>query len=180
MKGRPRLSDAEKKLKGTLQKCRINNAVPRTDTPDEVKPTVALKGLGKKIWERNINFLKKNDLFGLVDIELLTAYCTEMSDYWELSRKADKIERDNDKMLKDFKDTDPDVESLIDFISKMPKPDRWRRMAGNAFDRALKVSDRYGFSPLMRQKLQVTKDQEPEDIMNRFLNPVFKSEVATA
>lgn len=180
MRGRPMKSDKEKKLKGTLQPCRVNKSAPVSKLSQEVKPSIALTGLAKKIWERTFKFLKDNDLMGNADIDLLTAYCREMSTYIEMSKKAFKIEKDNDQLIKKLKDMKLGPLDLIDAMSNLPRPDRWHRMAGNAFERALKVSDRFGFSPMMRQKLKLDQEKEPDDIMNKLLNPTWRSNVISA
>ena len=180
MAGRPRLSDKEKKLKGTLQPCRVNDKAPVSKLSNEVKPTKALTGLAKKIWQRTLKFLQSNDLMGDADIELLTAYCVEMELYFKHSKKAAKIERDNDKLIADLKKEPLNPLDYIDAISKLPRPDRWHRMASACFDKAIKISDRFGFSPLHRQKLQVNTEQEEEDIVSNLLQPNWRGEVKSA
>lgn len=177
MAGRHKLSVAEKELKGTLRKHREKDVSPESDLTSD-KPTITLTGPAKKIWQRTYKFLKDNDQIGDVDLDGLTAYCYNMAEYFTLTKKADQVQKENEKNIREYKKTDPDIESLVDFISNLPRPDRWHRMANASFERALKLSDRYGFSPSSRQKLKLEGKDDQVDPLKAFLegtHPSFRT-----
>ncbi len=176
-KGRKPLSTAEKKLKGTLQKCRENPDAPKVTTSAAYKPVAKLDTLAKKIWTRTVQFLKENELMGDVDVDMLTAYCMEMSKYVEHTRTAQQMEKDNAIAIAELEAMDINILSKIDAINSLPRPDRWYRMATMAFEKALKISDRYGFTPATRQKLKIEKGDEAPDALSAFFNPMFRSQI---
>lgn len=131
-KGRKPLSNAEKDLKGTLQNCRINNDAPKSAVTSEPKPVSKLDTLGKKVWSRTVKFLKDNKMMDDMDVDMLSIYCIEMSNYFNHLKMARQIEADNAKAIKELVEMQVDPLSKVDAISKLPRPDRWVRMADSA------------------------------------------------
>jgi phage terminase small subunit len=174
MKGRPRTSDAEKKLKGTYQKCRSNADAPVTDLVD-LKPSQTLTGIEKNIWARTSKFLSDNSLIGDVDGDMLTVYCVELGKYFTFLKMAKQIQKDRDSVRKKMEKEGADIVEIMAMLENMPNAYMHTKLADSAFDKAIKISDRYGFTPAARQKLKVQKAEEQEDPLMRLLNPQFKS-----
>jgi P27 family predicted phage terminase small subunit len=180
MKGRPRLSDSEKKSKGTLRKCRVNAAAPKSDLSDAVSPTMPLDTAGKKIWARTVKFLKENNMIGDVDVDMLTIYCMEMSRYIDINKTmadvAKMVEKERRRMEKEGR-TQGEIGI---YLSQFPSPYSYTKMAHECMEKALKISDRFGFTPQSRQKLKAEKQEDVKDPFLALMNPSFKSKIAQA
>jgi P27 family predicted phage terminase small subunit len=174
MKGRPKLSDAEKKAKGTLRKCRVNTSAPKSDISGTLSPSMPLDSYGKKIWARTNKFLKENNMMGDVDVDMLTTYCMEMARYIELNRMMADARKFLDKERKRMqKEGTPDGEISI-YLSQFPSPFSYIKPAHECMEKALKISDRFGFTPQSRQKLKAEKQEDIKDPFLALMNPKFK------
>jgi P27 family predicted phage terminase small subunit len=135
---------------------------------------------GKKIWTRTKKFLKENNMMGDVDVDMLTTYCMEMSRYMELNKAmADArklIEKEPKRMEKEGH---PPGEIAI-YLSQFPSPYSYTKMAHECMEKALKISDRFGFTPQSRQKLKAEKQEDVKDPFLALMNPSFKSKIAQA
>ena len=78
-KGRKKISDASKRLRGTDQPCRMDESVPATIATAVVSlPKSGLKGTAKKIYALVGTEMLSKGLLDVVNIELLVAYCREI------------------------------------------------------------------------------------------------------
>lgn len=175
MRGRPRLSDAEKKAKGTLQKCRTNTKAPVSKVTTSLAPSIPLDAAGKKIWDRTNKFLKENNMMGDVDVDMLTTYCMEMARYIELNKMMADARRLIEKERKRMEKEGHAPGEISIYLSQFPSPYSYIKPAHECMEKALKISDRFGFTPASRQKLKAEKQEEIKDPFLALMNPKFKS-----
>ena len=81
MKGRKKLPDSIKALRGTDQPCRTSNA-PAVQTSTVIKlPKVGLKGTAKKVFAVVATELMHNNLLDVYGVDMVVAYAREMALY---------------------------------------------------------------------------------------------------
>lgn len=177
MKGRPRQSDEQKKALGTFRKDRSNPNPPQSKLEADLKPVLSLDSYGKKIWERTFKFLKENNMMGDVDVDMLTVYCNEMSKYIDLSRKMAKAEKDIEKERKRLEAEGALPVEIAIAIQQMPSPYAYIKLSHESMEKALKISDRYGFTPASRQKLKAEKAAEDTDPILAMMRPEFRNSI---
>jgi len=89
-KGRKKISDELKSLRGTDQPCRMDgNLTPTTSAVVSI-PRSGLKGTAKKVFEVVATELIHNRLLDMVGVDLLVAYAREMGLYHDMMRDAEK------------------------------------------------------------------------------------------
>jgi P27 family predicted phage terminase small subunit len=162
MRGRPKLSDDEKKRRGTFQKCRSNENTPVPGSSN-LEPTQVLDYYAKKVWKRTMKFLDENTLAGDVDSDLLTVYCIEMSKYFQYNKSMKQFARDREKLRKEMEADGRSIFDITQALNFLPSPYSLDKLSKESFDRSIKISDRYGFSPVARQRLKVEKKKEIKD-----------------
>lgn len=91
MKGRKKIPDALKSLRGTDQPCRMSNsvAIPPT-TAVVVLPRTGLKGTAKKIFAVVATELIHKGLLDVTGVDLVVAYAREMALYHDLMRDVER------------------------------------------------------------------------------------------
>ncbi len=140
-KGRKRISDVDKRLRGTDQPCRMDSSVPATIATAEVSlPKSGLKGTAKKIYSVVGTEMMCKGLLDVVSMDLLVAYCREMALYTDLMRDIEKEGVTIEVPTKDG-------ESTITVIN--PK----RKVAESALASAKALASEFGISPASRARV---------------------------
>ena len=89
-KGRKKIPDELKSLRGTDQPCRMaGNAAPAGMAVVSL-PRSGLKGTAKKVFEVVATELIHNRLLDLVGVDLVAAYAREMGLYHDMMRAVEK------------------------------------------------------------------------------------------
>lgn len=136
-RGRKKLSNVDKKLRGTDQPCRMTPAVPQTQTV-AVLPKSSLKGTAKKIYTIVGTELACKGLLDGVNTDLLLAYCREMAMYQDCMKEVDK------------EGVTIDVETKNGFVTVInPK----RKAAESALANAKALAAEFGLSPASRARV---------------------------
>lgn len=135
-RGKQKLSNEQKALRGTDQPCRLS---PQTVGESLTAiPKVKLKGAAKKIFEYTATELLHKNLLELVGLDLLVAYCREMAIYHELMAEVEKegyaIEVE----------TKNGTATIVN-----PK----RKVAESALANAKSIASEYGFTPASRSRV---------------------------
>ena len=90
MKGRKKLPDNIKALRGTDQPCRMSDK-PAVQTPMVVKlPKVGLKGTAKKIFAVVATELMHNNLLDIYGVDMIVAYAREMALYHDMMTEVER------------------------------------------------------------------------------------------
>ena len=89
-KGRKKLPDELKSLRGTDQPCRMESGKTPTVTFVVSLPRSGLKGTAKKVFEVVATELIHNRLLDLVGVDLVVAYAREMGLYHDMMRAGEK------------------------------------------------------------------------------------------
>ena len=90
MKGRKKLPDNIKALRGTDQPCRTSDK-PAVQTAMVVKlPKVGLKGAAKKIFAVVATELMHNNLLDVYGVDMIVAYAREMALYHDMMTEVEK------------------------------------------------------------------------------------------
>ena len=90
MKGRKKLPDSIKALRGTDQPCRMNDK-PAVQTSTVIKlPKVGLKGTAKKVFAVVATELVHNNLLDVYGVDMVVAYAREMALYHDMMSDIEK------------------------------------------------------------------------------------------
>ena len=90
MKGRKKLPDNIKALRGTDQPCRMSDK-PAVQTAMVVKlPKVGLKGTAKKIFAVVATELMHNNLLDVYGVDMIVAYAREMALYHDMMTEVER------------------------------------------------------------------------------------------
>ena len=90
MKGRKKLPDNIKALRGTDQPCRMSDK-PAVQTAMVVKlPKVGLKGTAKKIFAIVATELMHNNLLDVYGVDMIVAYAREMALYHDMMTEVER------------------------------------------------------------------------------------------
>ena len=90
MKGRKKLPDNIKSLRGTDQPCRMSDK-PAVQTAMVVKlPKVGLKGTAKKIFAVVATELMHNNLLDVYGVDMIVAYAREMALYHDMMTEVER------------------------------------------------------------------------------------------
>lgn len=89
-KGRKKLPDTLKSLRGTDQPCRMAGDAAPAGTAVVSLPRSGLKGTAKKLFEVVATELIHNRLLDVVGVDLVVAYAREMGLYHDMMRETEK------------------------------------------------------------------------------------------
>ena len=89
-KGRKKIPDELKSLRGTDQPCRMESGKTPTVTSVVSLPRSGLKGTAKKVFEVVATELIHNRLLDLVGVDLVVAYAREIGVYHDMMRETEK------------------------------------------------------------------------------------------
>ena len=153
-KGRKKISDELKSLRGTDQPCRMDgNLTPTTSAVVSI-PRSGLKGTAKKVFEVVATELIHNRLLDMVGVDLLVAYAREMGLYHDLMRDAEK------EGYTIVVETKFGTTTLVN-----PK----RKIAESALMNAKALSAEFGLTPASRSRVAaLLSDEEPKDDFAEF------------
>lgn len=150
MAGRPRKSDAEKKARGTLQKCRQNRSqlVVNGQLPDAPPP--GLTKDARAAWKMAIQCAPKG-ILSVLDHGVLERWCRSYSLYRKMAKLVE---------AGDIEQAHPEsgMRSLTPPFLVMTQ----------AHKMMLQCEKELGFTPIARQKVR-TETEETEDTDNAFL-----------
>ena len=134
---------AKKKLEGTY---RADRAPKNEMQPPEVvnleKPSALINKFAESEWLKVTNTLSGLGMLIETDTSLLLAYCNEMGLYFEC------IEKTKENGL--TQETKSNGEIISNFI----------RIGNTALANAIKLSDKFGFNPAARTKIEMPKQTE--------------------
>lgn len=154
-KGRKKLPDILKTLRGTDQPCRMEPAV-QSAVPVAVTtlPRSGLKGTARKVFEVVATELIHKNLLDIVGVDLVVAYAREMGLYHDMMREAER------------KGYTIDVETKFGTMTVInPK----RKIAEGALGRALSLAAEFGLTPASRSRVAALLSNDgPKDDFAEF------------
>ena len=138
-KGRKKLPNVIKTLRGTDQPCRMEQQLPAAPSQTIISiPKVSLKGTAKKVFVVVATELIHKNLLDVVGIDLVVAYCREMALYHEMMKDLEK----EGYTVK--------VETKTGFITQInPK----RKIAEGALSAAKALASEFGMTPSSRNRV---------------------------
>lgn len=154
MKGRKKLPDELKALRGTDQPCRMSGDTASTESVVVSLPRSGLKGTAKKVFEVVATELIHKNLLDLVSADLVVAYAREMGLYHDLMREVDK------------EGYTLDVETKFG-TTKIVNPKR--KIAESALMNAKSLTAEFGLTPASRGRVAaLLSDDGPKDEFAEF------------
>ncbi len=152
MKGRKKLPNELKSLRGTDQPCRMsdNNTTPTTSVT--ALPKSGLKGTAKKIFAVVATELINKNLLDIVSVDLVVAYAREMALYHDSMRDLETEGYTIEVTTKNGTAT------IIN-----PK----RKIAESALSNAKSLATEFGFTPASRNRVQamLTDNKHKDDFI---------------
>lgn len=138
-KGRKKLPNVIKTLRGTDQPCRMEQQLPAAPSQTIINiPKVSLKGSAKKVFVVVATELIHKNLLDIVGVDLVVAYCREMALYHEMMKDLEK----EGYTVK--------VETKTGFITQInPK----RKIAEGALSAAKALASEFGITPSSRSRV---------------------------
>lgn len=138
MKGRKKIPDEVKSLRGTDQPCRVAGQAPASGTTVVALPKTGLKGTAKKVFAVVATELINKNLLDVVGVDLVLAYCREMGLYHDMMRD---IEREGVTV---------DVVTKNGVVTQInPK----RKVAEGALSSAKALAAEFGMTPSSRSRV---------------------------
>lgn len=149
-RGRPPIADAEKALRGTLQKCRIRDKPIQDSMLNELPPAPDFLGeIGQKEWNEKIVLLDRLRNLHATDLGMLAALCKEYENYVKAEKEA------NDKArFYALKDGD----GKIKYWGVHPV----HSIAQQHLKSYIQLCNEFGFSPASRSALNIKPEKKPE------------------
>ena len=154
MKGRKKLPDNIKALRGTDQPCRMSDK-PAVQTAMVVKlPKVGLKGTAKKIFAVVATELMHNNLLDVYGVDMIVAYAREMALYHDMMSDIEK------------EGVTIEVETKNGTVIQInPK----RKIAEGALSAAKMLATEFGMTPSSRSRVSaIMNDNAPKDEFAEF------------
>lgn len=153
-KGRKKIPDELKTLRGTDQPCRMSGDAASTETVVVSLPRSGLKGIAKKVFEVVAIELIHKNLLDIVGFDLVVAYAREMGLYHEAMREAEK----EGFVL--------EVETKFG-MTKVVNPKR--KIAESALMNAKTLAADFGLTPASRNRVAtLLSDNAPKDDFAEF------------
>lgn len=138
MKGRKKIPNEVKSLRGTDQPCRVAGQAPASGTTVVALPKTGLKGTAKKVFAVVATELINKNLLDVVGVDLVVAYCREMGLYHDMMRD---IEREGVTV---------DVVTKNGVVTQInPK----RKVAEGALSAAKALAAEFGMTPSSRSRV---------------------------
>ena len=154
MKGRKKLPDNIKALRGTDQPCRMSDK-PAVQTAMVVKlPKVGLKGTAKKIFAVVATELMHNNLLDVYGVDMIVAYAREMALYHDMMTEVEREGVTIEVVTKN---------GVVTQIN--PK----RKVAEGALASAKSLATEFGMTPSSRSRVSaIMNDNAPKDEFAEF------------
>ena len=151
MKGRKKIPDQLKILKGTDQPCRMNDAPDISAISKMPPPPPWLSKSAKKVYKTKSDILASIRVLTPLDIEMFISFCHEFGRYIDTAEKLAEV-------------------SHSAILAEKPGElyERLTRINRDAFDRAKQLAGEFGLSPVARLKIASGEhSQKPklEDIL---------------
>lgn len=147
-RGRPRIADAEKAKKGTLQKCRIRDSTIQNSMIEKLPdPPDFLDEIGRKEWATKVSLLDKMKILHGTDLGMLAMLCKEFSNYVKAEKEASDKARYY--ALKD-------ESGKVRYWGVHPL----HSIAQQHLKSYIQLCNEFGFSPASRSKLSISTDSE--------------------
>lgn len=145
-KGRPRKSDAQKKLEGTYRKDRSSIGSLSFSAITKIpKPPDSFDELATDVWNTICGEMIKLQILQNIDIYNLQIICNEMSIYWKCMRHMGD-------------------QFMIDTGTGSSKVNPLYTTASQALNNANRLAAQYGFTPAARMRLKMTSvDNKPKE-----------------
>ena len=160
-KGRKKLPDNVKSLRGTDQPCRMDGPAPALvpaaggGGAELTLPKTALKGTAKKLYTVLGTEMLCNGLLDAASLDLLVAYCREMALY-------------ND-MMKDLEREGVTIEVETKGGGVVTQINPKRKIAEGALSNAQRLASEFGLSPASRGRVAaVLAGNAPKDAFAEF------------
>lgn len=153
-RGRKKLPDEVKSLRGTDQPCRMAGNAASTGTAVVALPRSGLKGTAKKVFEVVATELIHKCLLDRVGVDLVVAYAREMGLYHDAMREAEK----EGFIL--------EIETKFG-TTKIVNPKR--KVAESALANAKSLAAEFGLTPASRNRVAaLLSDDTPKDDFAEF------------
>lgn len=153
-RGRKKIPDELKTLRGTDQPCRMSGDAASTETAVVGLPRSGLKGTAKKVFEVVATELIHKNLLDLVGVDLVVAYAREMGLYHDAMRETEK------------EGYTLDVETKFG-TTKIVNPKR--KIAESALMNAKSLAAEFGLTPASRSRVAaLLTDNTPKDEFAEF------------
>ena len=154
MKGRKKLPDSIKALRGTDQPCRMTDK-PAVQGATVIKlPKVGLKGTAKKVFAVVATELMHNNLLDVYGVDMVVAYAHEMALYHDMMSDIEKEGVTIEVMTK---------AGVVTRIN--PK----RKVAEGALAAAKSLAVEFGMTPSSRSRVSaILNDNTPKDEFAEF------------
>lgn len=180
MAGRPKQSAALLQLKGTDQKCRMQNRESDIDVEKfKTLPSCRgdLKGRAKKIYELSGKMLVEMELLDNLNLPLFIAFCNEMGLYFDFQKDLKKEPRLVECLTAVYDTIETytlDGRKLKDKIFKGTIVEKYMinpkvKMSNMHLDNARKIAVEFGMTPAALSKVHIPEKKE-EDELAKFLN----------
>jgi len=144
-KGRKKLPTKVKKMQGTFDVSRENINEMQVDICNELPSAPEwLSDIGKDEWYKVTNQLFNLQMLYNIDLQLVAAYCNEMSLYIE----TEILLRDKGR-VQIFKNAD----GTLKHTQAVP----YQKIAKDALDKALKIAVHFGLTPVARASINAPK-----------------------
>lgn len=145
MAGRPRKTDEEKALKGTLQPSRrLEPSVKLAKLTNFELPPADLPEVGKQEWQRVMQQLQPLGVLTAVDLSLLKSYCQHVA----------TMETAANQLATEGYTTTMRNKGGGSYEIKSP----WVTIYNEASDRASKLGQQFGFTPSSRTRIVAPTD----------------------
>lgn len=154
MKGRKKLPDNIKALRGTDQPCRMSDK-PAVQTSTVIKlPKSGLKGTAKKIFAVVATELMHNNLLDVYGVDMVVAYAREMALYHDMMSDIEK------------EGVTIEIETKNGTVMQInPK----RKIAEGALAAAKSLAAEFGMTPSSRSRVSaIMNDNAPKDEFAEF------------
>ncbi len=154
MKGRKKLPDNIKALRGTDQPCRMTDkSAVQTSTVIKL-PKVGLKGTAKKVFAVVATELMHNNLLDVYGVDMVVAYAREMALYQDMMADIEK------------EGVTIEVMTKMGVVTQVnPK----RKVAEGALATAKSLATEFGMTPSSRSQVSaILNDKTPKDEFAEF------------
>ena len=154
MKGRKKLPDNIKALRGTDQPCRMSDK-PAVQTSTVIKlPKSGLKGTAKKVFAVVATELMHNNLLDVYGVDMIMAYAREMALYHDMMSDIEK------------EGVTIEVVTKTGIVTQInPK----RKIAEGALAAAKSLATEFGMTPSSRSRVSaILNDNTPKDEFAEF------------
>lgn len=156
-KGRKKIPDELKSLRGTDQPCRMAGDAASMGTAVVALPRSGLKGTAKKVFEIVATELIHKCLLDAVGVDLVVAYAREMGLYHDAMQEVEK----EGYIL--------EIETKIG-TSKIVNPKR--KVAESSLANAKALAAEFGLTPASRSRVAaLLSDERPKDDFAEFEEP---------